>query len=81
MADQNQRDQYAAELARRFEEFTEWAIAHWPHTESPLLASDFEASRKELGEILGPKLGADENNTPAAVPDRQYVQVNPAPWP
>jgi hypothetical protein len=81
MADRKQCDQYAAELAQRFEEFTKWAIEHWPLQESPLLQSDFEASRKELSSIVGARLGAAQDSTTPPAPQRQYVPVSPAPWP
>jgi hypothetical protein len=81
MADRKQCDQYAAEMARRFDEFTTWAIDHWPHSGQPLLPSDFDASRKELGAILGARLNDDQGSSPSTAEEPQYVQVNPAPWP
>lgn len=80
-------DQYAVDVAKRFEEFVQWTIARWPNREFPLLESDFEQCRHELAEILGPKLGdgnekddrssgtVNESNT------AQYVDMNPMPWP
>jgi len=83
MADQEQSDKFAAEMARRFEEFTQWAIEHWPNREMPLLESDFESSRKEMQQILGAKLSQalQAEVGPPAGETVQYVNMNPAPWP
>lgn len=84
MANKQECDSYAAELARRFEEFTGWAIANWPKKDFPLLLSDFDQSRRELGNILGPKLAeGDESDGPSAgnAEQGQYIDVNPMPWP
>lgn len=84
MAAKEEYDRYAAELTQRFEELTKWAIANWPRTDFPLLASDFERSRQEIGQIVGEKLG--EGDTEAVQPvgtnsSGQYVDMNPMPWP
>jgi hypothetical protein len=80
MADKQDTDLYATELARRFEELTQWAIEHWPYPSSPLTSSDFEASRKEFGALLGARL-SEAGQVPEPPEQQQYVQVNPAPWP
>ncbi|HVK93952.1 MAG TPA: hypothetical protein VM571_04420 [Noviherbaspirillum sp.] len=87
MASKVECDQYAVDVAKRFEEFVQWAIAHWPNREFPLLESDFEQCRREIAEILGPKLG-DGNETDDRSSEainepntRQYVNMNPMPWP
>lgn len=86
MASKEECDQYAAELTRRFDEFVQWAFAHWPKPEFPLLPSDFAESRREISQIAGWKLGdADEHDElprPAyGNDDRQFRDVNPMPWP
>jgi hypothetical protein len=84
MATKEECDRYAAQLAQRFEEYTKWAIANWPNKEVPLLPSDFTDSRKELSDILGPKLCEGEEVRPAQAGDAnqgQYRDVNPMPWP
>lgn len=84
MASKEQCDRYAAELAERFEDFTKWAIANWPRKEFPLLPSDFNASHKEIGHILGPKLGDCKDAGPPSADNNdseQYVDMNPMPWP
>lgn len=84
MATKVECDKYAAELAQRFEELTMWAIEKWPKPEFPLLQSDFSESRKEIGQILGPKLGeGSEGGTTSPGNDEpnQYVDMNPMPWP
>jgi len=86
MASKEECDQYAEELTRRFDELVQWARANWPKPEFPLLPSDFSASRREISQIVGPKLGdADEHD---ALPrpafgndDGQFRDVNPMPWP
>lgn len=88
MASNQDCDQYAIELAQRFEDFTKWALENWPVKDVPLLESDFSGSRKELQAILGEKLHqADQGeNMSSEMQSRndgsiQYVNINPAPWP
>lgn len=80
MASKNECDKFAAEVARRFDEFTRWTIEQWPHKSHPLQQSDFSASRREIAGILGDKLSADHDDSPSAG-GPQYFNVNPAPWP
>lgn len=83
MATKAECDKYAAMLLQRFEEYTKWAIANWPNKNFPLMESDFEASYRELSEILGPKLSEGEEK-PAASGESgrgQYRDVTPMPWP
>lgn len=83
MATKEQRDQFADEMAARFEAFTQWAIENWPNKEAPLTSYDFAATRKEIGLILGHRL-REEKPSSEAGPEgdqTQYVHVNPAPWP
>jgi len=90
MASKVECDQYAVDLMKRFDELTQWAIAHWPRQDFPLLQSDFDAARREIGEILGPKLGdgdgeaqppEQQNLLPPDKHGGQYIGVNPMPWP
>ena len=86
MASKEECDRYAAELTHRFDEFVKWALSNWPKPEFPLLLSDFTASRREISQIVGPKLGdGDESDTgprPAfGNGDAQFRDVNPMPWP
>jgi len=83
MANQEQSDQFATEMAKRFEEFIQWATENWPNRDLPLLASDFEASRREIQHILGTKLSQVQSSEagPPASESVQYVNMNPAPWP
>lgn len=84
MAGKAEYDKYAAELTQRFDELTRWAMENWPRKDFPLLESDFSASRRELGEILGPKLGDGEDANPPSGPDDdsgQFIDMNPMPWP
>lgn len=89
MASKEQCDRYAEELAQRFEDFTKWAVAHWPREDFPLLQSDFNQSRRELGQIIGAKLGDGDDGSDEALPQTphgrsdagQYRDMNPMPWP
>lgn len=85
MASKQECDQYAAELNRRFEEFTRWAIANWPNHNFPLLESDFTQMRREIGEILGPKLGDGDGDSSGAPRRRRStarsISMKPMPWP
>ncbi len=80
MASKEECDRYAAEVTRRFEEFTQWSIAHWPNKSAPLQQSDFGAARKELAAILGEQLSAPSADSPSEG-GPQYVNMNPTPWP
>lgn len=84
MTDKRKCDEFAADMARRFDEFVQWSIENWPVPESPLMESDFDASRAELHRLLGQRL--DEARNVETAPDPaaggpQYVSLNPAPWP
>ena len=84
MASKDKYDRYAAELTQRFEELTKWAITNWPKKEFPLFESDFADSRREIGKIVGPKLGEGDSasSEPAILTEtEQYRDVNPMPWP
>jgi hypothetical protein len=84
MDDKERYDQYAAELAQRFEDLIKWAIENWPNKNFSLMQSDFEQSRKEIGQILGPKLSEGEASPPAPATgkdDPPFIDMNPAPWP
>lgn len=84
MATKEECDRYAAELTRRFEELTRWAIVNWPKREFPLLLSDFSESRREIGGIIGPKLGEGEPNDSASGSNKEpapFIEVTPMPWP
>jgi hypothetical protein len=84
MGTKEQCDRYSTEMARRFEDFTKWAIENWPHTDMPLTSSDFSESRKEIGQILGPRLMEGRTDFPELPSDEnspRYVQTTPAPWP
>lgn len=84
MTNKAECDKYAAELAQRFDELIRWAIINWPNKEFPLLDSDFSASRRELGEILGPKLGDGGTSNAPSSQDKnsgQFIDTKPMPWP
>lgn len=84
MADKQKCDEFAAEMARRFDEFVRWSIENWPVPASPLMPSDFDASRAEMHELLGQRLDDARTVDAAADPAAggpQYVSLNPAPWP
>jgi hypothetical protein len=84
MASKEECDKYAAELTQRFEELTRWAISNWPRKDFPLLASDFSDSRREIGNIIGPKLGDGDESVPASGSGKDaapFIDMNPMPWP
>lgn len=75
---------YAAEMARRLEEFIKWSRDNWPVSSSPLLDSDFEGARRTVHLIVGERL--DQARAAADLPEPseggpQYRPVNPSPWP
>ncbi len=83
MASKEECDRYAAELNEKFDEFTRWAISHWPRKDFPLFQSDFAESRREISSILGPKLGDGTDDTPSRRNDdaAPFEDVTPMPWP
>lgn len=88
MSTKDDYDRFAAEMVRRFEDFVSWSKENWPDRQAPLLDSDFIAARKEIGEMVGPRLGDGQRpangeiNAASPVDDgAQYVQVTPMPWP
>ncbi len=84
MADKEQCDRFANELAHRFEDLVKWATENWPDKNIPLMSADFSESRKEIGQILGPRLSesrTDFPESPSEDSSAQYVQTTPAPWP
>jgi hypothetical protein len=84
MTEKERYDQYAAEAVKRFEDFTQWAIANWPNKNFPLMQSDFNQGRRELSQIVGSKLGEGPPSPPAAHQANdasQYIETHPAPWP
>lgn len=73
---------YASEVARRFEEFSQWAIDNWPDKSYPLMSSDFAQARQEIGLLLGSRLrDGPSSGSPATDETAQYRDVTPAPWP
>jgi hypothetical protein len=83
MASKEECDRYAIEMARRFEEFTKWAVENWPVKDAPLQSFDFSESRKEIGQILGPRLLEGRTDLPESPSEdsARYRQINPTPWP
>ncbi|EIJ47441.1 hypothetical protein GWL_16820 [Herbaspirillum sp. GW103] len=81
---EQQREQYAAQLRARFEDYKRWAMAHWPVTDQPLQDSAFIAAERELELITGSMLhpGRKPDGIPAAsAQPGQFEEVTPAPWP
>ncbi len=75
---------YAAELARRLEEFIKWSRDNWPVPSSPLLDSDFEDARRAMHLIAGERLERARTAVDLPEPSQggpQYLPLNPAPWP
>lgn len=84
MTSKEESDRFALEASRRFDEFTTWMTEHWPRKDLPLMHSDFDASRRELAQLLGPRLGdvpTKGTSTAGADDNPQYVSANPMPWP
>lgn len=81
MSDQNQKEQFAADLEQRFRDVMQWAVTTWPDTDHPISLGDFEDVQKTVqaisqrlrhpsGEALAPSEGG-----------AQFVNIAPAPWP
>jgi hypothetical protein len=81
MADQNPKEQFAADLAQRFQDVMQWAVTSWPDAQHPISLADFEDVRKAVQAIAqrslhpsGEALAPDEGGA-------QFVGVSPTPWP
>ncbi|SMP68073.1 hypothetical protein [Noviherbaspirillum suwonense] len=81
MSDQNDKEQFAADLEQRFKDVMQWAVTTWPDSEHPVSLADFGDVEKAVkaisqrflhpsGEALSPSEGG-----------AQFVDVSPAPWP
>ena len=81
MSDQNQSEQFAADLEQRFRDVMQWAVTNWPDAEHPISLGDFgdvqtavqaiaQRVRHPSGEALAPSEGG-----------AQFVSIAPAPWP
>ena len=81
MSDQNDKEQFAADLEQRFQDLMQWAVSNWPDAERPISLADFEEAQKAVqaltrrvchpgGEALSPAEGG-----------AQFVNVAPTPWP
>jgi hypothetical protein len=81
MSDQNQKEQFAADLEQRFRDVMQWAVTAWPDAEHPISLADFEGVQSAVqaiahrvrhpsGEALAPSEGG-----------AQFVNIAPAPWP
>lgn len=84
MSIEQQREDYARELKRRFADYKQWAITHWPVGEQPLNDAAFVASERELELLTGSRLhpGHQDGAPPAGGPQQaQFEDVTPAPWP
>jgi hypothetical protein len=84
MADTEDTAQFGAEMKQRFEEFTSWAIEHWPDKSHPLSRTDFDAARKQISILADGRQDIGDKNAEIPEPSEdgpQYVNVNPAPWP
>ena len=76
--------EFEAELERRFREFEQWTLQHWPDRHRPLSDADFSPLRYELSQ-LGANLRT-ENHREAEPPEPskggpQYINTDPEPWP
>jgi hypothetical protein len=75
---------FAAELQRRFEELSTWAIANSPNPASPLKQADFEVCRSEIARLADRDNDVGDRNASIPEPSEngpQYVNMNPTPWP
>src|SRR4051812_6067536 len=84
MTDKERYDAFASAFMQRYDELVHWAMVNWPNEKFPLMASDFAESRREISQILGPKLGDPEPSRPSygsGKKEPQYLDVSPAPWP
>ena len=81
MTEQNQKEQFAADLEQRFRDVMQWAVTNWPDPEHPIALGDFDDVHKAVlaiaqrvrqpsGEALAPSEGG-----------AQFVNIAPAPWP
>jgi hypothetical protein len=81
MSNQQQKEQFAADLEQRFRDVMQWAVTSWPDPDHPIAIEDFEDVHKAVqvnsqrvrhpsGEARAPSEGG-----------AQFVNIAPAPWP
>jgi hypothetical protein len=95
-ASDKDRALFSAEIKRRFEELTAWAIANYPDHQHPLGDADFSICRQQIALLAEPRPPEKQNIRPDAdasineqnksIPEPsdsgpQYVGVTPSPWP
>lgn len=76
--------EFTVELERRFGDFEQWTLHHWPDRSHPLSEADFSSLRYELSR-LGAKLKTEDHRE-AEPPEPskggpQYINSDPEPWP
>jgi len=84
MTDKERYDAFASAFMQHFDGLIHWAMVNWPNEKFPLMESDFVQSRREISQILGPKLGDPEPPRPShgrGEKEPSYLDVAPAPWP
>ena len=77
--------EFRAAPERRFGEFEQWTLQHWPDRDHPLSEADFSPFRYELSR-LGAKLKTENHHRESEPPEPskggpQYINTDPEPWP
>ena len=81
MTDQNQNEQFAADLEQRFRDAMQWAVSSWPDAEHPISLGDFEDVHKAV-QVIAERLRHPSGAALApAEGGAQFVSIVPAPWP
>lgn len=81
MTAKNTDEAFNTEAMRRFDELVYWAIANWPHKNSPPAKPDFDALRQQFSQVLAPAHGQERSVPEPEADGPQYVSMNPTPWP
>jgi hypothetical protein len=92
MSTNSHANDFATEVAQRYDEFIAWTISQWPSLDDPLSPADFALGRKELSLLLDSRLSTSVSVSSTNAPTKQlppdhadnsnqFLPVTPAPWP
>ena len=81
MTDQNQKEQFAADLEQRFRDVMQWAVTTWPDPEHPIALGDFDDVQKAVQAIAQRVRHPSCEALAPSEGGAQFVNIAPAPWP
>ena len=81
MSNQQQKEQFAADLEQRFRDVMQWAVTSWPDPDHPIAIEDFEDVHKAV-QVISQRVRHPSGEARApSEGGAQFVNIAPAPWP